>query len=357
MRTSKQEQVFEMSLYVSFIAFLAIILFFVLEKSFKNSVLTKVKWNEVDLKTEMKKDYLKIIFIHPDLGIGGAENLVVNAAMAMKNMGHTVNIFTAHHDKNHAFEETKPNGELDGLVHVYGDWLPRTIFGLFYKWCTVVRMIYVTIIVCLTKRCDIVFCDQESVIVPILRFRGWPVLFYCHYPDKLLCVNRSTFLRRFYRNILDYIEVLTTTTADLVVVNSNFTLDVYKKSFKSLIDPLVLYPPINENKLIKPNLILKEKQDEIILLSINRFERKKNIGLAIDSFIALQKLVAPKIFSKIKLIIAGGYDSQNSENIEHLKELKNKVINLVFKSQIVFKPSISDVEKSDYLLRARFVLK
>lgn len=46
---------------------------------------------------------LRIGFIHPDLGIGGAEQLIVNMAVALKNKGHNVIIYTPHHDPKHCF--------------------------------------------------------------------------------------------------------------------------------------------------------------------------------------------------------------------------------------------------------------
>ncbi len=52
-----------------------------------------------------------IAFIHPDLGIGGAERLVVDAAVGLQTLGHTVFIYTSHHDPKHCFEETR-NGLL-----------------------------------------------------------------------------------------------------------------------------------------------------------------------------------------------------------------------------------------------------
>lgn len=48
-----------------------------------------------------------IIFIHPDLGIGGAERLVIDAALGLKSLGHTVVIFTSHCDPNHCFDEAR----------------------------------------------------------------------------------------------------------------------------------------------------------------------------------------------------------------------------------------------------------
>ena len=43
---------------------------------------------------------VRIVFIHPDLGIGGAERLIIDAALALKSKNHNVNIVTSHHDVN-----------------------------------------------------------------------------------------------------------------------------------------------------------------------------------------------------------------------------------------------------------------
>lgn len=65
---------------------------------------------------------LRIAFLHPDLGIGGAEQLVINLAVALKKKGHYVKIYTPYHDRSHCFEETI-NGTLD--VEVRGSLFPR----------------------------------------------------------------------------------------------------------------------------------------------------------------------------------------------------------------------------------------
>lgn len=48
-----------------------------------------------------------IIFIHPDLGIGGAERLIIDAAVGLQNLGHRVTILTSHCDPKHCFEEAR----------------------------------------------------------------------------------------------------------------------------------------------------------------------------------------------------------------------------------------------------------
>jgi alpha-1,3/alpha-1,6-mannosyltransferase len=56
--------------------------------------------------------------------------------------------------------------------------------------------------------------------------------------------------------------------------------------------------------------------------SLNRYERKKNINLAIEAFSLLLKN-HPEKMENIKLVIAGGYDPKVIENKEHLIELQN----------------------------------
>lgn len=54
-----------------------------------------------------------VVFFHPDLGIGGAERLVIDAAVGLKNRGYNVTIFTSHCDPTHCFEEAR-----DGKIFI-----------------------------------------------------------------------------------------------------------------------------------------------------------------------------------------------------------------------------------------------
>ena len=146
----------------------------------------------------LDKTMVKVAFIHPDLGIGGAERLVVDAAIALKNKGHDVSIITAHHDPNHCFEETR-NGDLS--VCCVGDWLPRRIFGKFCAFCATIRMIYACIYLTLFSGIcpEIIICDQISNSLPILKsFSSAKIIFYCHFPDQLL-TDRKTAMKKLYR--------------------------------------------------------------------------------------------------------------------------------------------------------------
>lgn len=123
-------------------------------------------------------------FLHPDLGIGGAERFVVDAAVATQQRGHRVFIYTAHHESSRSFEETR-----DGTLRVVvaGACAPRNLRGRLHVACASLRSLGSALCLLLREpECEVVVVDQVAASVPLLRLLGIHVLFYCHFPDKLL---------------------------------------------------------------------------------------------------------------------------------------------------------------------------
>ncbi|XP_055614273.1 alpha-1,3/1,6-mannosyltransferase ALG2 [Uranotaenia lowii] len=304
---------------------------------------------------------VRILFVHPDLGIGGAERLVVDAALALQNKGHLVSFLTNHHDPEHCFEETR-DGKLP--VMTVGDWLPRDIFGRFYAVCAYVRMVYAafyfTFFLSKRERYDVVFCDLISLGIPIFRLakQNPKVLFYCHYPDQLLSKPEGA-LKRYYRMPLNFLEEITTGKADGILVNSKFTSRVFKETFKRIsVDPDILYPSLNTQYF--DNTVVEEKDqiagipvESFVFLSINRYERKKNLALALHAFEKLQELLNSHEWAKVMLIMAGGYDERVLENVEHFDELEELTEDMCLRSKIRFLRSPNDREKLYLLQRAQ----
>ena len=74
-----------------------------------------------------------IVLIHLDLGIGGAERLVVNIACAIKSLGYNVVLLTSHHDTNHCFEETISSGCLYFKLSKFLSSNARALYSRFIK--------------------------------------------------------------------------------------------------------------------------------------------------------------------------------------------------------------------------------
>ena len=161
-----------------------------------------------------------VAILHPDLGIGGAEQLIINVALALQTEGYSVKVYTPFFDPERCFKEAKEQL----TVEVRGNLFPRAIGGKFIALCAYIRMLLCALwVVLFAGHYDYYILDQVSFPIPILRLRSRNVFFYCHYPDKLLSTYRKSLIKRFYRFFLDLIEELTTALATIIVVNSQFT--------------------------------------------------------------------------------------------------------------------------------------
>jgi len=242
--------------------------------------------------------------------------------------------------------------------------LPRRVIGRFYAACAYLRMCWVALRIVAMQfdsPFDVVIVDQVSLCLPILRYaRPCGIIFYCHYPDKLL-TGRESLAKRLYRAPLDLSEELTTGMADVVFVNSKFTAGVFAEAFPILhsmgVRPDVLYPSLNLEDQDKVAATAEDisslvGKDEQLLLSINRFERKKNVGLAIRAL----ALMPEGDRRKAKLVLAGGYDERLPENVEHAAELEALAKELGVAGQVQQMRSVPAARKAALLTRAACLL-
>ena len=59
--------------------------------------------------------------------------------------------------------------------------------------------------------------------------------------------------------------------------------------------------------------------NKLVISSVNRYERKKGLIIAFEA-LALVRKQFPE--TKLRFIHGGGYDPQNSENVDHFEELQ-----------------------------------
>jgi alpha-1,3/alpha-1,6-mannosyltransferase len=224
---------------------------------------------------------------------------------------------------------------------------------------------------------DVFVVDQLSACVPLLRWicsDRQRTLFYCHFPDQLLADRRAGgitgLIKSVYRLPFDWFEGWSTAASDKIVVNSNFTKSIASKVIPARGQVTVIYPCVTEAQL--PPAELSDKPlwggRFRLLLSINRFERKKDVGLAIRAYHGLSK----EERHGTRLILAGGYDSRVAENVQYHQELVQMAEGMGFVTataktvssalgvsanvEILFLPSIPGALKTTLLAQSTLLL-
>ncbi|CAG8232186.1 unnamed protein product [Penicillium salamii] len=292
-----------------------------------------------------------VTIIHPDLGIGGAERLIIDVALALQNRGHRIKIYTSHRDKTHCFDEAR-DGTLD--VRVRGNTIfPAHVCGRLHILMAALRQLHLTVSLLselgsstdkADDRDEIFIVDQLSACVPFLKSFGRPresrrqrILFYCHFPDQLLARRDEggsllRLAKMLYRFPFDWFEGWAMSASDRVVANSKFSRGVVRGVFGSdrLGDVEVVYPCVDMDGAALPTTTNDDPLwgGKKILLSINRFERKKDMALAIRAY---QGLGAEKR-KGTRLVIAGGYDNRVPENVQYHQELDKLAAGLGLKT-------------------------
>lgn len=304
----------------------------------------------------------EIAFIHPDLGIGGAERLVLDVADALSSEGYRIKFITNHFDKNHCFDELK-NEEYP--VEVYGDWIPRSILGKCSALCAYIRMVYLVIVYILflkkKEKPDLFFVDLIPIAIPFLKLAKEKVIYYCHHPD-LLASTPGGKLKQIYRKPIDWLELKATARADMILVNSEYTASVFRKTFPGITHTIqIVYPTIAtsyqkavENlKTVKSigELVpeINSAKNTVTFLSVNRFHPAKKLDLVILAMNKLKSLVSEEDWKRVYLIMAGGYDPQSSINKETYSYLTDLTQQLNLEDKVIFLKSPSDNMKTELL--------
>ena len=298
---------------------------------------------------------LRVAFVHPVLGLGGAERLVVDAALELRERGHAVTIFTAEHDAARAFPETC-DGRVD--VQVRGRFLPAGLGGRLQAPCAIARLCWLAgTLAAGGDRFDVIVSDIAPYALPLLRAtrafdrraRRPRLVYYCHYPDQLLAPARAGWYRA-YRAPLDRLEGPAMRAADLVLANSHFTARAV--AALGVETPAVLYPGVNLEDCAR---IADQRGDETAFLVVSRFDPRKNQRLAVEAFARLRE-TAPAVFARTSLILAGGLDRSRREDRDTAAAVTTRVRDLALDGKVTLRPSPSEAERLALLARSLCVV-
>lgn len=295
---------------------------------------------------------LRIALVHPELGLGGAERFVLDAALALQEHGHAVRLYVARLDPSRAFSDAT-SGRLD--VRVVARRMPVRLFGGLQAPLTLAALSWVGARARFDETPDVTLVDVASGVIPWLRLLGHRrVVFYGHYPDLLQ--GSHTGLRRFYRQPLDTAELIGLRQAHHLLVNSQFTLEAYQSTFPQadLSAARVLYPAIADEVFHSIPPLAPQGEPHFNVLCLGRFTPEKRHDVALAAF--AQALRSSALAPRMRLTLAGGYDERFIAQKELLASLRQQATDLGVSEQVALEPSITDTRKKELLAQASVLL-
>jgi alpha-1,3/alpha-1,6-mannosyltransferase len=293
---------------------------------------------------------LDVAFVRPGLGIGGADRLAVDAALELGARGHTVTLYVG--DR----QETQLDEVRAGRVRVVvvGRLLPSQIAQRLRAPAAIARAAWAALALLRRRpRPDVVVVDLVAHVIPLLRrLVQAPVACYCHFPDVLLAPRR-TGLYTVYRAPLDRLEAAGLAAADRVLVNSRFTASVVRTTFPALAPGMleVVHPGVEVGAEIPC-----PPDDEMLVLSVNRFDPGKNLTLAVEALAALRARMSPAAFASVRLVLAGHFDARLAETRRLAAALEERARAHGLGGQVELVRSPTDAERRVLLARARCVV-
>jgi alpha-1,3/alpha-1,6-mannosyltransferase len=300
-----------------------------------------------------------IAFLRPCLGIGGSERLAIDAAMALQGRGCRVRFFVPGPLSGPQFDEVAHEAV---PIDVVRTWWPAHIGGRVRAPLAVMRTLAASRELGHGENGpDLVFCDVVAHVVPFVkRWVRRPVLFYCHFPDALLTPegSRDSPVYGLYRSPLDRLEAKGLAAADRLVVNSAFTASMLREAFPELAAAAIsiVQPGVWIDPRHPPPPPRLGEDDEIVLLSLSRFDPRKNVALAVESLAALRALVPAPLFDRVRLVLAGHYDSDLPEQQRLLDTLLRLAERLGVGGQMTIVFSPTSAERDAWFARCRCVV-
>jgi len=288
---------------------------------------------------------MRIALIHDSLNAyGGAERLALAFAKALKEGGHSVDLYVMERTMWDRVEKlTSYNRSVIDNEYVlppYG--IVPSIYGRFLNWFS--RDI-VGIHEVRRRRYDIIVATKQILVptfvdVLYMHFPDFvPGFEYLYYPDRymyntaLRIYSRPTeLLSRLLISLFKNMEY-----KPMILINSRFSASMMSRFLG--VNGLVVYPPVNVEEYLP---LSRNRDRDNIILVIGRIEPAKNITLV------------PFIAEKVKngrFVIIGSIGSYS-----YYKHLVKLIKSLRVEDRVRILPNASEWQKIELLRRAKMYL-
>jgi len=274
------------------------------------------------------------------MGIGGAERLIGQAAVACARAGYDVTLYT----RRLELEFEMGDGRELVKTKIIGRWIsPKVTFRLQLLTQVLWTLWVVFVLFVKRQKIDLFVSDlvPHAVLFTKRLFPRVNHVVYCHFPDQLLVRPESIGRFEWYRGPMDRMEVRALLAADQVMVNSNFTQDALLSIAPNMRpDALeVVYPGADESL---NRVSLRQGAEKNVILHLSRFTAAKNHLLALEAFdLSIRN---GTFSSEFELVLAGGYDGKVKDVKDTYARLKSEIEKRDIASRVHLLTNVSDQE-------------
>lgn len=299
---------------------------------------------------------LNIAFVHPDFASGDARRFVVEAALALADAGHRVQVHTTSDDASRAFNAASSPVL---MLRKHRGWAPTNLFGMGQTSCSMVRsLVTARRVGGWIPRPHLVFCDRFAHMAAALKRKGLPVLCYGPAPELVPSIQgpRGTLLSR----TLLHAQQVGLEAADRIVVSSEFASRACSAAFPALSAPPVVVPPavdLEPYERIEP--IAEGAPANLVW--IGNFQASANPILAVQVVTALRRRLVERDAVNgdavsPRLVLVGEFDSRLADNRRTLDAVRSRIDELDLGELVTIELSPSRDRKLELLANARAVL-
>jgi glycosyltransferase involved in cell wall biosynthesis len=290
---------------------------------------------------------MRIALLHDSLNFcGGAEKLALAFAKALKELGHSVDLFvleptiwekvemiTSTHrnviDREYVLFSLKSLLSLQILYSKFPLWFLRDVIGVHRVESRGYDLIVTTKQVLVPVFTDILYIHFPNFVTEY---------YHLYYPDKC-----SSVLYRFYLQPLKLLlkPLLSLFRSlehrPLILTNSKFSAFMIRKFLGT--NSLVLYPPVEFEKYLP---LSQSRERKNVVVTLSRIEPLKNLEVVLD--------IAKEV-KTAKFVIAGTVHS-----IEYYSTLKRKINAFGLEERVKILPSIKEEVKMTLLKTSKVYL-
>ncbi len=316
-----------------------------------------------DTTTKQDKP-LRIALVQPELGPGGSERFVLDAALELKARGHLPAIFTTRFEPALCLEETWGRG-LD----------IRVCPGLFSAgsgqgWRRVRAMALVSAMRRGLRNPDVVICDAHPAAALAARWltRAAVIQYYRH-PGKerafaaspaSLPASLPTPLTARLNHRLEQISLARTHS---ILAESRLAVQSFAETFPAFggATPETLYPGVDPGAYREQEGMADMPEDpvepgRIVVLCLDAYTPASNLETAVEALAVVLGAASPRLADRLILVLAGRYDSRDPEQRNTLTGLRDRAQALGLADRVLFYFSLPAAARTALLHRALCVV-